>query len=394
MGDFETTDIVSGSSGDFDTTMTEFDTTDSSDDFDTTETPFEPTDSVDFDTTDVDSDSDSAGFETTDIDSGSIDFDTTDVDSGSDSIDFETTEVDSESADLDTSIDVPEPTDSVEDGDDDSLDEDTIVDEIDTESSEDDDAVTGPPMPPMPTQTAGHDSDSVDMETTPSSDDDSDDSDSDSDSEEGFETTEDSVDDTTTPIPVPPCVMPPTADSPCVCFDGPFVDGCPQGRCTIIILNNEAQCVDVVTNAPLPPFPTQTGGMVTATAIVDGKSGSGSGSGSEDSVENVAMIGKESENSDDLAKASESATVTTVVGLLSGALLICVVAVGAAFCNRMRSKPYVNMHALETVEMNGICEGNETGFGHHIVQCQESDEEEDQEDDHDQVKDTLIYGDQ
>merc|ERR1712056_18050 len=143
-------------------------------------------------------------------------------------------------------------------------------------------------------------------------------------SEDEFATTEDSVDDTTTPIPAPPCFMPPTVDSPCVCFDGPFVDGCPQGRCTIIILNNEAQCVDVVTNAPLP---TQTGGMVTATAIVDdGKSGSGSGSGSEDSVENVAMIGKESENSDDLAKASESATVTTVVGLLSGALLICVVA--------------------------------------------------------------------
>merc|ERR1719411_630032 len=250
-------------------------------------------------------------------------------------------------------------------------------------------------MPSMPTQTAGHDSDSVDMGTTPSSDDDSDDSDSDSESEDGFETTDDSVDDTTTPMPVPPCVMPPTADSPCVCFDGPFVDGCPQGRCTIIILNNEPQCVDVVTNAPIPPLPTQTGGMVTATAIVDdGKSGSGSGSGSEDSVENVAMIGKESENSDDLAKASESATVTTVVGLLSGALLICVVAIGAAFCHRLRSKPYVNMHALETVEMNGICEGNETGFGHHIVQCQESDEEEDQEEDFDQVKDTLIYGDQ
>merc|ERR1719410_6016 len=221
-------------------------------------------------------------------------------------------------------------------------------------------------MQPMPTQTAGADdgSDSVDIETTPSSDDDSDDSDSDSESEDEFATTEDSMDDTTTPMPPPLCVMPPTADSPCVCFDGPFVDGCPQGRCTIIILNNEAQCVDVVTNAPIPPLPTQTGGMVTATAIVDGndKSGSGSGSGSEDSVENVAMIGKESENSDDLAKASESATVTTVVGLLSGALLICVVAIGAAFCHRMRSKPYANMYALETVEMNGICEGTETGF--------------------------------
>merc|ERR1711972_386707 len=99
-------------------------------------------------------------------------------------------------------------------------------------------------------------------------------------------------------------------------------------------------------------------------------------------------------NSDDLAKASESATVTTVEGLLSGALLICVVAVGAAFCHRMRSKQYVNMHALETVEMNGICEGNETGFGHHIVQCQESDEEDEVDEHDDQVKDTLIYGDQ
>merc|ERR1712048_1250200 len=100
-------------------------------------------------------------------------------------------------------MDIPEPTESVED--DGSLDEDTIDDEIGTDSSEDDStsAPPGPPMPPMPTQTAGHDSDSVDMETTPSSDDDSDDSDSDSESKDGFKTTDDSVDDTTTPIPVP-----------------------------------------------------------------------------------------------------------------------------------------------------------------------------------------------
>merc|ERR1712204_75927 len=270
---------------------------------------------------------------------------------------------------------------------------------------------------PTPTQTADGGSDSVDMETTQansesvdmettaSADESADGSESASSNDDEFTTTDDNSSEDTTEAPVDPdmpttsmmsnCVFPPNADtSECECFAGPFVDSCPL-RCELINVNTEPACVDgnsasnsfVADSADVAPTDAPI-----VTIQVDEKSGSGSSS-SDDSGDNVAFIGKQSEQKNDMAEATQSGTTMALIGLLSAAaLLLCVSAIGGALYCRMKGKGYVDMSGMD-IEMNGIMsvrEGMaESGFSH-IAECKDSDEEV--EITIEEENDTLIYG--
>merc|ERR1712032_835285 len=176
-------------------------------------------------------------------------------------------------------------------------------------------------------------------------------------------------------------------------FAGQFVDACPQTRCEINIVNNEPFCVDddsAANSFVADSADTMSTDAPIVTIKVDDKSGSGSSS-SDDSGDNVAFIGKQSEQKNDLAETTQSGTTMALIGLLSAAaLLLCVSAIGGALYCRMKGKGYVDMSGMD-IEMNGIVrEGMaESGFSH-IVECKDSDEEV--EITIEEENDTLIYG--
>merc|ERR1712190_313602 len=217
-----------------------------------------------------------------------------------------------------------------------------------------------------PMQTTEGGSESIDMETTASADE-SGDSESASSNDDGFTTTDDdnSSDDTittTTEMPTTSmmsvCVVPPNANSECECFAGQFVDACPQTRCQINIVNNEPFCVDDDSTAN--SFVADSADATTSTDApivtiqVDDKSGSGSSSSDDSSNDNVAFIGKQSEQKNDLSETAQSGTTMALIGLLSAAaLLLCVSAIGGALYCRMKGKGYVDMTGMD-IEMNGI----------------------------------------
>merc|ERR1719291_1657012 len=115
----------------------------------------------------------------------------------------------------------------------------------------------------------------------------------------------------------------------------------------------------------------------TTVAIDDNENQSGS---NDDSTDNVALIGKDSS---DNSFASEKGTSETLVGLICGAVLLsCLLVSGAAiYCHR-RGKGYGSVQMAEENEVN------ETVCGHQIIECHDSEDEEDGLPE----SNTLIYG--
>merc|ERR1712048_878721 len=104
---------------------------------------------------------------------------------------------------------------------------------------------------------------------------------------------------------------------------------------------------------------------------------SGSNDGSGESGEGVAFIGKDSSKN---SFASERGTSETLVGLICGA---------AIYCHR-RGKRYGGVQLVEEIELNGVGL-NETVCSHQIIECQDSESEEEEMDGL-QESNTLIYG--
>jgi len=126
----------------------------------------------------------------------------------------------------------------------------------------------------------------------------------------------------------------------------------------------------------------------TTVVIDDNENQSGSNDGSEESGEGAALIGKDSSNH---SFASEKGTSETLVGLICGAaLLFCLLVSGAAiYCHR-RGKRYGGVQLVEEIELNGVGL-NETVCNHQIIECQDSESEEEEMDGL-QESNTLIYG--
>merc|ERR1719461_393321 len=133
---------------------------------------------------------------------------------------------------------------------------------------------------------------------------------------------------------------------------------------------------------------SESGDSVETTVTIDDKSGSDDGSA--DSAENVGFIGKDSA---DHQFASEKGTSETMVGFICGlALLTCLLVSGAVIYYR-KGKGYGSVEVAEEIELNGVgTDKNETVCSHQIIECEDSEEEEEIDGTMAAESNTLIYG--